>query len=59
MQAHVQRVDLVAKQALQAANAQCAVPAASALPNGVKIIKPKAYNGNVEDVSVLDSFVWV
>ena len=58
MQAHVQHIDLGVQQAEQTANAQCAIPAASALPNGVKIEKPKACNGNVEDAYVLDSFIW-
>ena len=58
MQAHVQCVDLGAQQAAKTANAQHAIPTASALLNRVKIKKPKVYNGNVEDASVLDSFVW-
>ena len=58
MQAHIQCVDLGTQQAAQAANAQFAVPAASALLNRVKIEKPKACNSNVEDASVLDSFIW-
>ena len=58
MQAHVQHIDLGAQKAALAANAQHTVSAASALPSRVKIEKPKAYNGNVEDASVLDSFIW-
>ena len=45
------------QQAAQAANAWHAVFVALALLNIVKIEKSKAYNSNVEDASILNSFM--